>query len=273
MPQARPRGSEFQVNTYTTNGQFSASAAMESNGDFVIAWESNGQDSGTNGIYAQGFGMAPEPAGNEFRGNTHTTSYQSLPIVATNSDGDFVIVWSSSDDQDGSGYGVYAQRYNSSGTAQGSEFLVNTYTTSNQLSTCVAMDADSDFVIVWRSLQDGDNYGVYAQRFNASGTAQGSEFRVNTTTTGLQSDASVAMDADGDFVVTWSSYQDGSGASVMAQRFGAGGTPRGELQVTTPSRRSGRRDGVLSCRSVYKVENGLGTPREWTCSPPRQLLV
>ncbi|MDZ4689373.1 MAG: cadherin repeat domain-containing protein [Planctomycetaceae bacterium] len=56
-------------------------------------------------------------------------------------------------------------------------------------------------------------------------TPVGGEFRVNTYTTGAQrtfteSPQSVAMDADGDFVVTWTSYpQDGSSYGVYAQRF------------------------------------------------------
>ena len=40
-------------------------------------------------------------------------------------DGDFVIAWMSYL-QDGSGHGVYAQRYNASGVPQGPEFRVNT---------------------------------------------------------------------------------------------------------------------------------------------------
>lgn len=33
----------------------------------------------------------------------------------------------------------------------------------------------------------------------------GEEFRVNTYTPGIQSEAKVAMDADGDFVIVWES--------------------------------------------------------------------
>ena len=50
------------------------------------------------------------PVGGEFRVNTYTTGDQHYPSVATDADGDFVVGWSSSS-QDGSGWGVYAQRY------------------------------------------------------------------------------------------------------------------------------------------------------------------
>jgi len=113
--------------------------------------------------------------------------------------------------QDGSGDGVYAQRYNAASVAQGSEFLVNSYTTSYQGAPSIAMDADGGFVVVWESNQDGSSHGVYAQRYNDAGAPQGSEFQVNSYTTDFQFAASVAMDAAGDFVVAWQSFnQDGS---------------------------------------------------------------
>ena len=60
--------------------------------------------------------------------------------------------------------------------------------------------------------QDGSGYGIYAQQFDASANAVGSETRVNTFRTNDQHAVDVAMDAAGDFVVVWQSEgQDGSG--------------------------------------------------------------
>src|SRR5687767_537339 len=79
----------------------------------------------------------------------------------------------------------------------GGEFPVNTFTTSDQSSSAIAADADGDFVVVWQSYaQDGSNFGIYAQRYDAAGAARGAEFRVNTFTTGSQRFPAVAMDAD-----------------------------------------------------------------------------
>ena len=36
------QGSEFQVNVYTSNGQNRPAVALDSDGDFVVAWQSNG---------------------------------------------------------------------------------------------------------------------------------------------------------------------------------------------------------------------------------------
>src|SRR5688500_6636979 len=84
------------------------------------------------------------------------------------------------------------------------EFRVNGITAPQQSNAAIAMDADGDFVIAWESFaQEGPavSFGMFAQRFSASGVAQGNEFRVNTFATANQMDPAVAMDADGDFVV------------------------------------------------------------------------
>jgi hypothetical protein len=85
------------------------------------------------------------------------------------------------------------------------------------------MDSAGDFVIAWESggNQDGSFYGIFAQRYNAAGVEQGSEFQVNTFTPNTQSSPSVAMDAAGDFVIGWTSQnQDGSSLGIFAQRYG-----------------------------------------------------
>ncbi len=234
-PTGVAQGQEFQVNTYTSSYQLYSTVAMDGDGDFVVTWSSFEQDGSAYGVYAQRYNAAGVAQGQEFQVNTYTNNYQLYSTVAMDGDGDFVVTWSSFD-QDGSGYGVYAQRYNAAGVAQGQEFQVNTYTSSYQLYSTVAIDADGDFVVTWSSFdQDGSGYGVYAQRYNTAGVAQGEEFQVNTYTTGSQQYSSVAMDASGDFVVAWSSYaQDGSGFGVYAQRYNAAGVAQGgEFQVNT----------------------------------------
>jgi hypothetical protein len=219
------QGSEFIVNSYTTSNQRVPSVAMDNDGDFVVTWQSDGQDGSGAGVYGQRYNASGVAQGSEFLVNTYTTNNQGPPSVATDSDGDFVVVWESYG-QDGSYYGIYGQRYNAAGVVQGSEFLVNTETSDHQRFSSVAMDSDGDFVVVWQSNgQDGSNYGIYSQRYNASGVAQGSEFMVNSYTTSNQQFPSAAMEADGDFVVTWQSDgQDGSGYGVYAQRYTGGFT-------------------------------------------------
>jgi hypothetical protein len=65
------RGAEFRVNTYTTNNQFLASAASDSVGNFVFAWNSFGQDGNADGVFGQRYGglgpfaLAVDGSGNQ----------------------------------------------------------------------------------------------------------------------------------------------------------------------------------------------------------------
>ncbi|MEH2081064.1 MAG: putative Ig domain-containing protein [Nostoc sp.] len=224
---------EFQVNTNTIGNQLNPAVAMDADGDFIISWESSGQDGSGSGIYAQRYNSAGVAVGDEFQVNTNTIGNQLNPTVAINATGDFVISWQS---QDASGSGIYAQRYKSSGVAIGGEFQVNTSTNNNQVNPTIAMDADGDLVISWTSYgQDGSGDGIYAQRYNNAGVAQGGEFQVNTHADNFQYNPTVAMDADGDFVISWTSYnQDGYGNGIYAQRYNhAGQAQGGEFQVNS----------------------------------------
>ena len=121
-------------------------------------------------------------AGSEFQVNSFTLYYQSSPAVASEDNGDFVVVWQSSNDQDGSSLGVFGQRFSSAGGRLGAEFQVNLHVSVNQWAPSAGMDADGDFVVVWHSSnsQDGSEYGVFGRRYASSGAAIGGEFQVNT---------------------------------------------------------------------------------------------
>jgi hypothetical protein len=230
-----PHGGEIRTNTFTLNSQHDATVASNADGSFVVAWTSEDQDISGSGIFAQRYDSAGRRLGTELHVNTYTTDTQFAPAVAIDATGDFVIAWTSYG-QDGYDSGIYAQRFNAAGEPQGEEFRVNSTVFEHQRYPAVAMDATGDFVVAWESYgQDGSFYGVFAQRYNALGEAQGFEIRVNTSTFGNQRGATVAMDSDGDFVVGWqSAAQDGSGYGVYARRYNAGGIAQGgEFRVNT----------------------------------------
>src|SRR5262245_27928288 len=79
--------------------------------------------------------------------------------------------------------------------AQVQEFRVNTYTAGDQSDASVAMDSSGNSVVVWQSqAQDGSYSGIFGQRYSGEGTPVGSEFPVNSYTTGFQGSPSAAMD-------------------------------------------------------------------------------
>jgi hypothetical protein len=219
---------EFQVNTYTTSQQQNSSVAMDNNGDFVIAWMSRGQDGSSYGVYAQRYDSVGTAQGTEFQVNTTTTWFQNFPSVAMDADGDFIITWASFTVSDGNGYEALAQRYFSNGDINGSEFTVNSIAAGNQRKPVIATDNDGDFVIAWGDSPDGSEGGVFARMFNSDAEPQGTEFQVNTTTSYVQADPAIAMDNDGDFVITWNGFiMDSYTYDVFGQRYNSAGEAQG----------------------------------------------
>src|SRR5262245_43799073 len=100
------------------------------------------------------------PIGPEFRVNTYTTAGQTAPSVSADPEARFIVVWQSNG-QDGSGFGVFGQRFFVPGQPQGPEFQVNTYTTGDQFEPSAAQIAGGSFVVVWTSTQGG----IFGQRF------------------------------------------------------------------------------------------------------------
>jgi hypothetical protein len=109
--QARLRP-EFQVNSFTTGTQYSygAAVASDANANFVVVWTSFGQEGMGYEVFGQRYQASGARLGGEFRVNTSSSNDQITPAKAAAADGAFVVVWNS-DGQDGSGWGVFAQRF------------------------------------------------------------------------------------------------------------------------------------------------------------------
>ena len=162
-------GTEFLVNTHTADDQTAPVVSGTPDGKHVIVWASQIQDGHGNGVFGQRYDASGNPDGAEFQANTWTSSNQYQPRVARFDDGRFVVLWTSFG-QDGSLWGVYGQRYGTGGSPDGGEFQVNTYTDHAQEYPQVATLPDGGFVVAWESHgQDGDNRGIFVQRFSADG--------------------------------------------------------------------------------------------------------
>ena len=272
-----PIGDDFQVNTATLFNQDFADIAMAPDGDFVVVWRS-GANAGITDVAGQRFAADATPLGTEFQVNTIDLGYQGGPRVATDADGNFVVVWIN--DQgvsafatnvqrfaaDGTPLGnefeinprndfklipdvdvadngeftvvwwgegfppdetnlsIRGQRFATDGTHRGREFQVNSATLLDEYQPEIGMEPTGDFVVVWETYANAvnDQRNIYGRHFLASGLASGPDFTVNTFTAGAQGQPTVAVGADGRFVVAWhSALSDGSdpGSSIQARRF------------------------------------------------------
>lgn len=222
-------GGETLVNTSTSFNQFMPETASLANGGYVVTWI--GWDGSDFGIFAQQFNGGGARVNGEIRVNTAFSDYQTAPDITSLADGGFVITWSSRG-QDGSDFGIYAQRYNATGGKVGGETLINTTTTNSQVDSAVAGLSDGGYVITWESFgQDGSLDGIYAQRFNSSGSKVGGETLVNTTIEGYQSHSTITGLANGGYVISWGGYYEDD---LYAQCFDAAGNKvGGETKVNT----------------------------------------
>ncbi|WP_166832001.1 Ig-like domain-containing protein, partial [Thalassoroseus pseudoceratinae] len=230
---ATPLSGEFRVNTATSGHQSAAAIDMESDGDFVVTYGS--PDADDFGIRAQRFSASGSKIGSEIQVNGFATGQQHSPDVAIDENGNFVVVWrdggnfGQSNGRDGSGWGVYAQRFNSFGSKVGGEFRVNTTTYGNQWEPVVEMDNVGNFTVAWQS-GTGD-YEIFFQYYDSSGLAIDGERQVNETTQYTQNDPAIAIDPVGNTVFAWESYTSQGYLDVMARQY-APANPAQELTLT-----------------------------------------
>jgi hypothetical protein len=202
--------------------------AVDAAGNSVAVWASYNSDGSGWDVYGQRFDEFGLPLGDEFQVNTTENGDQQYAGVAMDDSGSFVVTWTSNE-QDGSGWGVYARRYDAAGAPRTGEFLVNTTTAGDQLYPSLDMSGTGSFIITWASDElDPDGWDIYARRYSAAATPEGDEFRVNGLTDLAQTRPDVAMDLSGNFVVVWQGERAPGTTDVFARRFDGLGTAQGD---------------------------------------------
>jgi len=164
----------------------------------------------------------------DFLVNDDTSSEHQLgPSISIDPLGNFVVVWY--DFRDGN-WDIYFQRYNDAGTALGVNTKVNENTGgAAQQHPKISMDAAGNFAIVWDDNRN-NNFDIYFQRYTSTGGALGVNTIVNDdTSSAIQWNPSISMDAAGNFVVVWIDERNVD-RDIYFQRFTSTG---GALGVNT----------------------------------------
>ncbi|MFM7441753.1 MAG: beta strand repeat-containing protein, partial [Snowella sp.] len=118
-------------------------------------------------VEAQVFDQNGNKVGSTFQVNSYIEQNKGYVFgVTALLDGGFFVTWQS-ENQDSSGWGIYGQRFDSTGNKIGSEFRINSQTANNQYAPSVTTLSNGEIIVTWNSQnQDGDGYGIYAQRYN-----------------------------------------------------------------------------------------------------------
>ncbi|MBN2456109.1 MAG: hypothetical protein JXB29_06175 [Sedimentisphaerales bacterium] len=227
---------EFQVNTYTTSFQHDPAIAIDGADNFIVAWNSYGQDSNSGGIFGQRFLSNSELIGGEFPVNTTTYGNQRKPSVAVNDAGNFVVVCQGpqstlQEDED-----IFARRLDANGQPINGEFIVNTYTDNRQICPKVAMNKTGAFAVTWERHEVYSSLevtGISCQLYDSNGSTIGNEIQVESFLGCRYPD--VAMDDNGDFTVVWMQEKNAYYNSnvVLARQYNDDGSPKGQpLEVS-----------------------------------------
>ncbi len=241
-----PQAPEFRVNQYSDYFQGEPAVAMDGQGNIVIAWQSWEQDGDAFGIYARLFDTSGFPLGPEFRVNTQVQDSQMHPALAMGISGNFVVVWSSYD-QDDNETSVFARGFDNGGFPTGSEFQVNQTASGWQDHPDVTADSMGNFVVCWHGQSATmEDYDIFARSLDQTGQPLGPQFRVNSTTEDWQVYPAVASDTQGNFCVAWQSRgQDGDSYGIFARLFDINGQPHdSEVQVNTSTQSRQERPGL-----------------------------
>ncbi len=130
-------------------------------GGYVVAWQSVAADGNGLDVHAQRFGADGSVGGAQSIVNGTLLGHQTSPAITAMPDGGYVVAWTSTD-QDGSGDGVFAQRFAADGHAQGQETQLNIATAHNQSDVAIT-NGIGGYLATWASQEaDGSGWDVFA---------------------------------------------------------------------------------------------------------------
>lgn len=203
------------------NTQSEPRLASDGAGGAIITWTDH--RSGYN-IYAQRInssgvvqwtsdGVIVTAAGND----------QGTPQIISDGTSGAIIAWI--DYRSGTNYDIYAQRMDTSGTAQWTTDGVAICTAAgDQGGPQLISDGSNGAIMVWTDSRAG-NDDIYARRINSSGTPQWTvDGEGVTTATGSQTTPQLVSDGAGGAIITWMDKRNGTNnEDIYAQRLNSSG--------------------------------------------------
>lgn len=147
---------------------------------------------------------------------------QEEPRIISDGAGGAIITWQ--DNRSGTG-DIYALNIDASGTAQWTVDGIAICSAANtQSEPQIISDDAGGTIITWYDYRSGSNGDVYAQRIDASGTAQWTPDGVAAcTATGTQTEQQITADGAGGAIISWIDLRNGK-YDIYAQRIDANGT-------------------------------------------------
>lgn len=213
-----PLGAQHLIGTSEGGYTNYVDIAVLAGGGAVAVWQEFADD------WPQSYAQLLDASGGPVGGKIYVSDSAFIrgePQVAALAGGGFTVTFES---YDGSGDGVVVRQYDATGTSVNAAWVNDTTTNFQDRSDIAGLKAGGS-VAVWNS----ENFGVYGQLLDAGGTQIGTEFKINTTSLGVNGGTPhVLALSDGGFFVMWQDLNNSAG-----QRFTAAGTRVGsEIPLT-----------------------------------------
>lgn len=204
---------EFRVNTTVANPQQKpAATVVPTTGDYVVGWESSGQDGSGFGVYLRKFLASGVAGTNEVQANTTVTGDQrNIALAATGTD--LLACWETPI----SGVvRIACQDFKTADlTLISGEFLLGAALASE--TPTVAALPSGDFLVGWAVTgADSQGKGVQYVRLSNSGQTISTRITANRTWANDQWKPQLAAFSTGNFMAGWQSeLQDGDSSGVV----------------------------------------------------------
>ena len=155
-----PVSDEFRVNSTVAGSQKAPDVARKGTGEFLVVWESVGQDGDGSGVYGQRFSALGVASGPEFRVNLGTAVSQVEPSVGLATDGTAIVAFHDA------ARGILGRAFAANGSAFGGDFRISEPSALERGNPSIAVAGSGDFVVVWESDgQDGSGFGIRTRLF------------------------------------------------------------------------------------------------------------
>ena len=248
-------GSEFSVDTISTDQQHSAVAADPA-GNFVVVWEDY---RGTHSeIYAQRFSGGGVKLGGEIAVTSASSADQFTPSVATDSGGNFIITWV---DTSTGKWSLVAQRFDSTGNKIGGKIGVTAPGDVGNMPA-IAVDTRDGFVIVYERYNLTNDWDIFAKKYDSSGSQVGGEVTV-VIASGAQMFPRIVCDSIDGYTIVWQDGRHPSNCDILAQAYDSAGMANGDpIQVSTDTGNQLRPGTAIDSRDgmIFAWGNDNGGP-------------
>jgi len=222
VPGIGPLVDDAPVNEYAAGEQRLPDVAGLSSDDYVVVWDSEGQDGSGRGVFGRVFSSDGTAGGAEFQVNVYTANHQFGPKVEPLAAGQFVVAWASKG-QDGDGDSVVAQVFDNEGNKTGAEMQLNESVAGNQVFPALAAANGGEYLAVWEDHGGGDS-DIVCRLASADGIFGGPEAELSQLGGTSVSAPCAALLNDGGFLVAWS-HSDEVTSSIHLRQLDGGGSP------------------------------------------------